>query len=81
MITVCFFRVSVSPSHMPSPANHGSDERDVDLHRMFDNQKVVFGQFQDRDEHAAAHAVEQDVAQRAAARTRGGFPRQGHGRP
>ena len=58
--------------------SQGSDQRDVDLHRMLDDQEAVLRQFQDRDEHTAAHTVEQDVAQRSAARTRGGFLRQGH---
>src|ERR1700690_872281 len=59
---------------------HGGDQRTVDLDRMLDDQEAILGQVQDHDQQAAAHAVEQDVAQRAATRTRGGFPGHGHGR-
>ena len=47
---------------------------------MLDDQEALLGESQDHDEYAAADAIEQDVAQRAAARTRGGFPRRGHGK-
>jgi len=42
---------------------------------MLDDQEALPRQFQNRDEHATADAVEQDVAHRAAARTRRGFLR------
>jgi hypothetical protein len=58
----------------------GGDQRAVDLHRMLDDQEAVLGEFQDNDEHATANAIEQDVADGAAARTGGGFRRQGHER-
>ena len=70
---------------LPEPdaqsGKQGGDQGAVNLHRMLDDQKAVLRQLRDGDEQAAGHAVEQDVAHRAAARTRGGFPRQGHGRP
>jgi hypothetical protein len=48
---------------------------------MLDDQEAVLRQLQDGDEQAAGHAVEQDVPHCTAARTRGGFPGQVHGRP
>jgi hypothetical protein len=69
------------PEPDPESGKQAGDQRAVDLHRMLDDQEAVLRQFQDRNEHAAAHAVEQDVAHCATAQTRGGFPRQGHGRP
>ena len=70
-----FFLVSVRAQPDAESGKQGGDQRNVDLHRMFDHQEAVLGQFQDRDEQTAAHTVEQEFAPRAAARTRGGFLR------
>jgi hypothetical protein len=74
----------LSSQRQPQPdAERGKkcgDQRAVDFDRMLDNQEAILGQFQDRDEQAAANAIEQDVAKRAAARTWSRFPGCDHGR-
>jgi|ERR1700735_1035816 len=63
------------------PGKQGSDQAPIYLHRMLDNQKTVLRQFEHCNQQATANAVDHDVACSAAARTRGGFPSQGHGSP
>ena len=74
----------LSRERQPKPdaesSKEGGDKRAIDFHRMLDDQEAVFREVQNHDEQAAAHAVKQDVAQRTAARIRGGLPRGGHGR-
>src|SRR5262249_11506795 len=40
----------------------GSDQADVDLYGIVDDQEVVFGPFEDGDEDSADQAIEKDVA-------------------
>jgi hypothetical protein len=55
------------------------DEGAIDFDGMLDDEEVVLGDFQDEDEYTAAEAVENDVAQGAAARVLGGFAGGVHG--
>lgn len=78
------FRLLSSQRHPQPDAERGKecgDQCAVDFHRMLDHQEAVLRQFQGGDEQTATDAVEQDVAQRAAARTRDGFFGRAHARP
>ena len=59
---------------------YGCDEGAIDFDGMLDDEEAVLGDFQDEDKYTAAEAVEEDVAEGAAAGVPRGFAGWGHGR-
>ena len=59
---------------------YGCDEGAIDFDGMLNDEEVVLGDFQDEDKYTAAEAVEEDVAEGAAAGVPRGFAGWGHGR-
>lgn len=59
----------------------GGDQGNVDLDGMLEDEEAVLSELQDNDEQAANHAVEEDVAEGAAARIGVRFGGQGNVRP